>query len=273
MRKIYIILFLTAIFCADSWAQNGKTGKNDNTVSSNLRKVSIIEGATKEAADSAYKKDDFETAAQMYESLLAIEGESPVYYYNLGNCFYKLDNIPQAIICYERAFLLDPGDADIRANLALARGKTVDKVTPPSEMFFVTWARSVVNCMSIDKWAVVAIASFILMLLLFLAYLFTSAIWMRKTGFYGAVVMCVVCVVANLAAYSQHRTLTNRDYAIVIAPSIVVKSSPNESSTELFVIHEGSKVHVEDASMKGWREIKLEEGKIGWVPVDAIEVI
>ena len=273
MRKIYLIYVLLAFFGVQALAQGGDNGKNDNTVSKNLKKVSIVEGASKQAADSAYRKDDFETAAQMYESLLAMEGESPVYYYNLGNCYYKQDNIPLAIICYERAFLLDPGDADIRANLALARGKTVDKVTPPSEMFFITWAKTVVNLMSIDRWAVLAITSFVLMLVLFLTYLFANAIWIRKTGFYGAVVMLFLCIIANLAAYSQHQTLNKRDYAIVIAPSIVVRSSPNESSTELFVIHEGSKVHIEDESMKGWREIKLEEGKVGWVPVDAIEVI
>ncbi|MBR3455141.1 MAG: tetratricopeptide repeat protein [Bacteroidaceae bacterium] len=273
MKRLYILSLLIVFFCATAGAQGYDNVKNDNSVSKNLRKVSIVEGASKQMADSAYRKDDFETAAQMYESLLAIEGESPVYYYNLGNCYYKQENIPLAIICYERAFLLDPGDADIRFNLALARGKTIDKVTPPSEMFFITWAKTVVNFMSIDKWAVLAITSFVLMLALFLMYLFTNTIWMRKTGFYGAVTMLLLCIVANLAAYSQHQTLTKRDYAIVIAPSIVVRSSPNESSTELFVIHEGSKVHVEDESMKGWREIKLEEGKVGWVPVDAIEVI
>lgn len=273
MRRFYIYIILTALFSTNGFAKKEAPDAQNGNVTNNLRKVSIIEGATKEAADSAYKKEDYETAAQMYESLLAIEGESPVFYYNLGNCFYKQDNIPQAIICYERAFLLDPGDADIRANLALARGKTVDKVTPPSEMFFVSWARTIVNCMSIDKWAVVAITSFVLMLLLILVLMFANAVWMRKAGFYGAIAMFFICAVANLSAYSQHRTLTNRDYAVVIAPSVVVKSSPSESSTELFVIHEGAKVHVEDASMKGWREIKLEEGKIGWVPVDAIEVI
>ena len=272
MRRLYIFMVMATI-ALHALAQKDVPGKKDNNMSNNLRKVSIIQGATQAQADSLYKKDDFDKAAQMYESLLTMEGESPVYYYNLGNCYYKLNNIPQAIICYERAFLLDPGDADIRANLALARGKTVDKVTPPSEMFFVTWAKAVVNSMSIDKWAVVAITSFCLMLVLLLVYFFSATIWVRKVGFYGAVALLVLCTVANLAAYSQHITLTERDYAIVISPSIVVRSSPNESSTELFVIHEGSKVHVEDASMKGWREIKLEEGKIGWVPVDAIEVI
>ena len=273
MKRLFIHIILATAFCAFCYADKEEPVNQTGNVTNNLRKVSIIKGATKEAADSAYKKEDFETAAQLYESLIAIDGESPVFYYNLGNCYYKQDNIPQAIICYERAFLLDPGDADIRANLALARGKTVDKVTPPSEMFFVTWARALVNAMSIDKWAVVAINSFVLMLVLVLILIFANAVWMRKTAFYGAVVMFCICAVANLAAFSQHRTLTDRDYAVVIAPSVVVKSSPSESSTELFVIHEGAKVHVEDASMKGWREIKLEEGKIGWVPVDAIEVI
>ena len=94
MKRLYILSLLIVFFCATAGAQGDDNVKNDNSVSKNLRKVSIVEGASKQMADSAYRKDDFETAAQMYESLLAIEGESPVYYYNLGNCYYKQENIP-----------------------------------------------------------------------------------------------------------------------------------------------------------------------------------
>ena len=201
------------------------------------------------------------------------EGVASEVYYNLGNCYYKMDEIPLAVLNYERAFLLDPGDADIRANLALARGKTIDKVVPPSEMFFVTWWRDLTNCMSINAWTILGITAFVLMLVGVLLYVFMSQLTLRKIGIYGAMAMLVIVIIANLAALSQHADLTHRDTAIIMAPSVTVKSSPSETSTDLFLIHEGSKVEILDGSMKEWLEVKFEEGKQGWVPVSTLEII
>jgi hypothetical protein len=177
------------------------------------------------------------------------------------------------VLNYERAILLDPGDADIRANLALARGKTIDKVVPPSEMFFVTWWRDLTNCMSINAWTMLGIIAFILMLIGVLLYMFMPQLTVRKTGVYGAMILLVIVIIANLAAVSQHADLTHRSTAIILAPSVTVKSSPSETSTDLFLIHEGSKVEILDGSMKEWLEVKFEEGKQGWIPVNALEII
>lgn len=229
---------------------------------------------TKADADELYKKEKYTEAAAAYEALLKSEaGVSAALYYNLGNAYYKLENIPLAILNYERALLLEPGDGDIRTNLALARGKTVDKVTPASEMFFVTWWRNLCNSMSSYAWSIFAIVCFVLMLIGILAYMFVPQLLVRKVGVYGAMVLAVVLVIANFAAHYQNEAFANRNSAIVISPAVSVKSSPNESSTDLFLIHEGSKVEILDATMKQWREVKFEEGKQGWIPVSAIEVI
>ncbi|MBR6201649.1 MAG: tetratricopeptide repeat protein [Bacteroidaceae bacterium] len=229
--------------------------------------------ATKAEADALYEKENYTEAAAAYESVQKTQGVAAEVYYNLGNCYYKQDKIPLAVLNYERAFLLDPGDGDIRANLALARGKTIDKVVPPSEMFFVTWWRDLTNCMSMNEWAILGIVSFVLMLFGILAYMFVSHLGVRKVGIYGAMVLLVVAVIANLAAVSQHISQTHRDTAIILSPAVTVKSSPSEKSTDLFLIHEGSKVEILDGSMKEWMEVKFEEGKQGWVPIKALEVI
>lgn len=231
------------------------------------------QGGSKAEADALYEKEQYQEAAAVYESVLKQQGVAAEVYYNLGNCYYKLDEIPMAVLNYERAFLLDPGDADIRANLALARGKTIDKVVPPSEMFFVTWWRDLTNCMSINAWTITGIVAFILMLVGVLAYIFMSQLTVRKIGVYGAMVMLVIVIIANLAALSQHADLTHRDTAIIMAPAVTVKSSPSETSTDLFLIHEGSKVEILDNSMKEWLEVKFEEGKQGWVPLSTLEII
>lgn len=236
--------------------------------------VSLMQAAiTKADADALYEKGNYEEAAAAYESLLKVEGLAAEVYYNLGNCYYKLDKIPFAVLNYERALLLDPGDGDIRANLALARGKTVDKVVPPSEMFFVTWWRDLTNCMSMDSWTIVGFSAFILMLIGILVYRFVPLLLARKIGFYSAMFLFALVIIANFAAFSQHRDLTHRNTAVILAPSVVVKSSPSDRSTDLFLIHEGSKVEILDNSMKEWMEVKFEEGKQGWIPVNVAEII
>lgn len=229
--------------------------------------------ADKASADEMYKKENYKKAAETYEQILAHDGVSAELYYNLGNCYYKLELIPEAVLNYERALRLSPGDNDIRANLALARGKTIDKVTPPAEMFFVSWWHNLVNSMPLDSWAMLAIVCFILMLGGILAYGFMTNLTVRKVGLYSACTTLLLCILANLAANSQANLLTKHSAAIVMTPAVTVKSSPSNNSTDLFVIHEGSKVEILDDSMQDWKEVKFEEGKQGWLPAETIEDI
>lgn len=228
---------------------------------------------SKAEADKDYQENKFADAIEKYEVILSSEGESAAIYYNLGNSYYKNKNIAKAVLNYERALLMNPGDADIRFNLDMARSKTVDQVTPTGEVFIVTWINSLINCMSESGWGTTGIVSFLLLLAGMALYIFGNRIVLKKIGFISAVIFLVVAVCANIFASEQKDELLNRTGAIVMSPSITVKSTPNESGTDLFVLHEGTKVYIEDNSMKGWKEIRLEDGKKGWLPVSAIEVI
>ena len=230
-------------------------------------------GQTKIQADSAYTNNDFVKAAELYESILENQGESADIYYNLGNSYYKMDNIAKAILNYERALLLNPGDSDIRFNLELAQSKTVDKVIPMSEIFFVTWIKSLTNSMSEKGWALIGIVTFILVLAALSLYFFGKKIILKKIGFISAVFLLVICVIANLCASTQKKKIMKHDYAIIMAPSITVKSTPNDKGTDLFILHEGHKVMIKDDTMKEWKEIQLEDGNAGWVPASVIEII
>lgn len=233
----------------------------------------INAAVTKEEADQAYQASDFAAAIEKYEAILNTEGESADVYYNLGNSYYKEKNIAKAVLNYERALLLNPGDADIRFNLEMARSKTVDQITPVSEVFIVTWMNSLINVMSEKEWGVVGILSFWLMLVSLIVYIFGRRILYKKIGFTGVVVFLLIAIGANIFASSQKAELINRTGAIVMSPSLTVKSTPNESGTDLFVLHEGTKVYVEDDSMREWKEIRLEDGKKGWVQTSTIEII
>jgi hypothetical protein len=169
--------------------------------------------------------------------------------------------------------MLNPGDGDIRFNLELAQSKTVDKVTPISEMFFVTWTKSLANLMSEKGWGKTGIFTFIAALIGLALYFFSKKITLKKVGFICAICLFLLCIVANLFASSQKTKIMKHENAIIMAPSVTVKSTPNEGGTDLFIIHEGRKVMIKDDTMKEWKEIQLEDGNAGWVPTSVIEVI
>lgn len=227
---------------------------------------------TKANADSAYARQQYQQAIKDYEELLH-DGVSAELYYNLGNAYYRTDNITRAVLNYERALLLSPGDGDIRFNLQMARSKTIDKITPESEMFFVTWYHALVNIMSVDGWARTALVSFALAIVLALVYLFSARIWVRKVGFFGGLAFIAVFILANLFAYQQRQELVNRTGAIIISSAVPVKSTPSKSGTDLFILHEGTKVEITDGTMRGWKEIRVADGKEGWIETSKIEII
>ena len=228
---------------------------------------------SKQEADEAYKKGQYQLAIKHYQQLLNEGGYSAEIYYNLGNAYFRTDNITQAMLSYERARLLAPGDQDIRFNLEFARSKTIDKITPQSEMFFVTWYHSLVNLFSVDTWACTAVGSICLVVVLLLVYLFASRMVLRKVGFYGAVCLLLLFGLSNLFAYQQRQLLTERRGAIVVAPTVVVKKTPSAGSTDEFVIHEGTRVDITDKTIAGWRAVRIADGREGWVLEKQIEEI
>ena len=258
-----------------------ESGKNGRNMASFLACLMLLAccalsqsaaAQTKTEADSAYAQGHYQQAAKIYEQLLK-KGVSAELYYNLGGAYYRMDEIPLAVLNYERALLLSPGDADIRFNLQMARSKTIDKITPESEMFFVTWFHSLVNLTSVDGWARTALVSLALAIVLALLYLFASPIWLRKVGFFGAFVLLVVFAVANFLAYTQKQGYIHRNGAIIMAPAATVKSTPAKQGTDLFILHEGTKAEITDATMKEWKRIKVADGKEGWIETSQIEII
>lgn len=247
----------------------------DSTVGTRVAEFSAARqerNVTKAEGDSAYIHNDFASAIQIYENLLK-KGEAAEVYYNLGNSYYKADDIAKAILNYERALLLQPGNADIRANLEIARSKTIDKVVSVPEIFFVAWIKFLINSLSVDTWAKLGIMFFILLLVSFSLFFFSKQIVWKKTGFITGSIFLVFVVVSNVFASEQKNELMNRNQAIILSPSVTVRSTPSESGTSLFILHEGHKVEIKDNSMREWKEIRLEDGKVGWVPTSTIEII
>ena len=168
---------------------------------------------------------------------------------------------------------LSPGDDDIRFNLQMARQKTIDKITPESEMFFVTWWNQLVSIMGVDTWAYTALISLALFVLLLLVYLMADRVALRKLGFYGGLLLLLLFVLSNVCAAIQRSHIEERSGAVVISSSASVKKIPTATSAEAFLLHEGTKVKIRDRSIKNWFGVKLEDGREGWIESRHLEII
>ena len=231
-----------------------------------------IHANIKQEADSAYATENYTLAIEKYQQLTDVSDDADVYY-NLGNAYYKNGDVARAVLNYERALLLRPWDTDVKHNLKLASSKTIDKIIPQSEMFFITWFKNIISLLTVDIWSTIAIISFTITLVLLLLYLLSNKLIIRKVSFFTSIFMLVVCILTNIFAYVQYKKYTTRNEAIVMATSINVKSTPNQTGTNVFVIHAGTKVTIVDDTMNEWKEIQLSDGKIGWVETSDIEVI
>ena len=221
-------------------------------------------------ADSAYIQGDYLTAIRIYESVIENQGVNATLYMNLGNCWLKRDEIAKAILNYERAYLIDPSDPDIRFNLELARTKTVDKVNPVNQLFIVVWFKKLLAVLDVNGWAVLTVILFALTVFLVGILLFSKKSGIRKISFSFSVFFLLLSILSFIFATTQMGNLKERDTAIIMSPSVTVKSTPTSAGTDLFIIHEGRKVKILDSSMKEWVEIRLEDGNTGWIPVNVM---
>jgi tetratricopeptide (TPR) repeat protein len=225
-----------------------------------------------EQANTAYLAKDYQQAAQLYETTLAENGASATLYYNLGNTYYRLNKIAPAILNYERALLLDPGNRDVRFNLEIARLKTVDKIEPLGEIFFAQAYNAVKNLYSANQWSRIAVACFLAFIICLFLFSFSRRIALKKIGFYAGGLLLLLCITGNIFAYNQKKKLTHRTSAIIFSPTTTIKSAPDNSGTDLFILHEGSKVQTIN-QLGEWYEIETADGNVGWISNKEIEII
>jgi len=223
-----------------------------------------------EQANQLYRNGEFERAAKFYEEILSHDYESPELYYNLGNAYYKLNNLAAAILNYERARRLAPHDEDVDHNLRLAQLRVVDKIDPLPQLFFVEWWNSVVNSFSTDHWATIALVSLWIAAMSGAVFI-VGRFFLRRIAAVTLVAAGVVCIVSFVSALNRN-AIENEQTAIVFSSSVSVKSAPDRQSTDLFILHEGVKVELLD-SVGNWRKIRLADGKVGWLPVESVERI
>lgn len=223
-------------------------------------------------ANTAYINGDYRGAVAIYEQILDRGLGSVKLYYNLANACFKEGETGRAILFYRRALRMAPGNDDIRYNLSVAEARTKDTIEQIPEFFLVGWVRAVRHSMSCTAWSVLSLVVLACALALFLLYLLAPRLSLRKTGFYGTLVAVFLFMLTTWFALGERREMLDDTQAVVMSVSAAVKSSPDKSSTDLFVLHEGTLVEITDR-LDDWCEIMIADGKKGWLESRMIEVI
>ena len=222
--------------------------------------------------NTAYVNGDYHTASEYYEAIRALGLSSVKLYYNLGNAYFKEGRLGKSILNYRRALRRAPGSDDIRYNLGVAEARTKDNIEAIPEFFLTEWVRGVRHTMSCTAWSVFSLAALVCALSLFLVYLLARRLTLRKTGFYGTLIAFVLFILTTWFALGERREMLDDSQAVVMSLSTAVKSSPDKSATDLFVLHEGTLVEITNR-LDDWCEITIADGKKGWLESKTIETI
>lgn len=223
-------------------------------------------------AAKAYNAKQYPEAIAQYEKIIAGGHESYALYYNLGNACFRNNQTAPAILYYEKALKLAPNNEDIKHNIEVVNSKLVDKVEMVPELFYKRWWKQTVNLMNIDMFSAVNIMLLTLALLFIAIYIAVSNVLIRKISFWSGITLLIIFSISILAASQRNHYIVNQHEAIIFTQNVNIKSSPDENSKDIFVLHEGTKVKLLDIVAE-WQEIRIANGSVGWIKTSDIRKI
>ena len=217
-----------------------------------------------------YEQQEYEMALNTYSQIEALGLFSSDLYYNIANCHYKLQQIGESVLYYEKALKLKPSDEDALFNLKLVQLQLVDKLAVVPMVFYQKWMETIKKRLSIDQWAKFGLFFLFLFGLFFVLFLFAKSYRLKKRAFTISICSFLISLSSLGLAYYSYRTTTIE--AVLMQANAYVKSAPSSQSEDLFILHEGTKIQVLEV-FNDWSKIKLSDGMIGWVETYVMEEI
>ena len=277
MKRIFIILSLTILSTVVCFAQAESPAEQSAAQNTEQTSTETIPSSNNpdelwQIANTAYNAGNYALAEECYTRIVEQGLHSAALFYNLANAHFKQDELGKAMLYYNRALRLRPNDEDIRHNLEYAEQSTKDSIEEIPEFFLKTWIKSLRGALSCTAWSILSLIMLVAALVCGLLYLLAQRLSLRKTGFYLMTVTALLFVVTTAFAWSERNMLVERSEAIIMNSAVSIKSSPDRSATELFVLHEGTKVTIGE-TIDGWAEVRIADGRKGWIEQERIERI
>lgn len=235
--------------------------------------ISAFDGQTMmNIGNNAYNEGLYDSAINVFQLIEKEQLESAILYYNMGNAYFKKKNIPSAILYYEKARKLAPNDEDIEYNLNIANSMIVDKIEKVPELFLKKWWNYFYNMFNADTWTILSVICWTVLVVLIGLFILARSRGGRKLAFYlGLIFLLLSLTTFGLASQKYYYTKEHNE-AIIFTPTVTVKSSPTMNAVDLFVVHEGTKVHILD-QVQEWVKIRIPDGSIGWLPENTMKEI
>ena len=223
-------------------------------------------------ANQLYEEGNYEEAIAEYERILAAEIKNGYVYYNLGNAYFKSEQLGKAILSFERARRLLPRDEDINANLTFARQFTKDKIETPQPGWIAQFIIGLHNLFSLLEVTVIAWVSYVIVCFTAILYILTRSERLRSIAIHVGAVSLVLFLLTGTSLFVKIRAAESTKLAIVMVPEVNARSGPGDEYTKMFTIHEGTKVRIRQ-SREGWYLISLPGGTGGWIEGETVERI
>ena len=225
-----------------------------------------------EKGNALYQKGNYKDAITAYESVLDSKKQSAELYFNLGNCYYKLNKVAPSIYNYEKALVLNPSDVEIQNNLKFAHKLQIDEIKEMPKVGFAKLIRDFTGHFHYNTWAWISVSFSFLFLLFFLGYYFSQITVSKRIFFFGMFIVAFLILISVLSAIFEKNNYETEKPAIVFAEVVAVKSEPKTSSSDVLVLHEGTKVFVLEV-LDNWKKIQLTDGTEGWIENNAIKEV
>ncbi len=270
MKQILIIISLLAInFSA---AANGVDSLDVDQVEPIQSEAIVEPDSLWDRANTAYINSDYNAAIELYSSIEQQGLSSDKLYFNLGNAYYKTDDIARAILYYQKALLISPTDADIIYNLSVAQSQTKDQIEAIPEFFLNSWSRSIARIFDCTGWSIISLVALAMVLSSLLFFILSPVMRIRKIGFGVGLVAMFIFMISTIYALGERREQLDHNKGVIMSQSISIKSSPDRSATDLFMLHNGTTVKIL-REIDGWYEVVIADGKKGWIESSRIEII
>lgn len=223
-------------------------------------------------ANQLYQDKLYEDAIENYEQVLEQGYSSTALFYNLGNAYYRSGQLGFSILNYERGLKLDPDNTDLLYNLQIVKARTVDRIKEVPQIFVIEWWVSIITLFSAFTWQIILVMFYLILIVSITIFFITKSGKVQRYSIYSATIGLIGVILFTIILFANIRRETSKDFAIITKNTVAAKQSPNDSSNDLFVIHEGLKVAIIN-EFNDWVEIELFDGNVGWLPKTTLESI
>ncbi len=210
-----------------------------------------------------YEKEQYSQAKQEYLSCINNNYYSKELYLNLGNSYFKLDSIPQAILFYEKGLKIAPDDKNLQYNLNHVNSIINVQSNKNKGVHLNDIIYGYLN-KNADFWGYASIISISIVCILLLIYIVFNNMKYKKVSFYSALSFFLITIIFIYFASISKSKMEQSNFAIVFSPYVELKTKPSLNSPTAFELRDGNKVKIVDEN-EHWYEISHGEGEIGWI--------